>query len=87
MLTLFSLEFCHVLSSFVNIRRQLNERRLVLLFLGIGVRSAVVQAQQGARVFPRLQREPAVSMEVPVHAQDEGVQGAHIQVHWSYPVY
>lgn len=50
------------------------------LFAHKGVLPSVVSAQQGARVIPRLQREPAVPLEVPEHAQDQGVQGAHVQV-------
>lgn len=46
----------------------------------VGVLPPVVSAQQGARVVPRLQREPAVPLEVPQHAQNQGVQGAHVQV-------
>lgn len=48
----------------------------------VGVLPPVVSAQQGARVVPRLQRESAVPLEVPEHAQDQGVQGAHVQVQY-----
>ena len=48
------------------------------------MRLAVVSTQQGARVVSRLQRKPAVPLEVPQHAKDQGVQGAHIQVMYDW---